>query len=232
MGIYNIDYSNVILNLLPPQYRLRKFNEWLNSLIHPIQTARDNFFDRYIYSSTYTFYDGVSSLLIPYAYTKVKFLDNTVWEAQIDNIDCLTYNPTIGQITSGTTTLWLQIQDDFVGFDERVHYSNQKIMFEYLLNNYFKHDLSTNYIYITTFNIFSMVEIAQTDAEGGAVIAQTDDDSIFFISETSTENSLYNFTIYVPTLIATQLGINYDEIIRNIADRYNYLSLSYNIVVY
>lgn len=233
MPIYDINYNNVIGNLLPPQLRTESIKKWLYALTSPVQWIRDKFFYNYVQSDLYIFCDGITPLIINNSGTLVKFVDNSVWETQIDAVDTSIYNPTIGQTTDvDGNTIWIKIQDDFVGINERLMYSNQKKLFEYLLNNYFKHDNSANYIYINTNDIsHNMFEIAENDVDS-SVIAQQDYETLFWISEGDDENEENNFTIFVPILIATQLGINYQKIISQIVDKYNYFGLIYNYVIY
>jgi hypothetical protein len=233
MSIYDINYNNVVGNMIAPFLRTASLLKWMYALISPIQWLRDRFFYNYVNSDLYVYCDGVTPLIINYAGTLVKFIDNSLWETQIDNVDTSVYNPTIGQVSDiNGNTIWIKIQDDFVGLNERVMYSNQKMLFEYLLNNYFKHDISANNIYINTNDIsHNMVEIAEEDVDS-FVIAQNDIDSLYWISEWDVEKQEFNFKIFVPTLIATQLGTNYQQIISQIVDRYNYFGLIYNYLIY
>lgn len=232
MSIYDINYNNVIDNLLVIAYRTIRFSKWMYSLIYPIQYLRDIFFNNYVGSSSYIIYDGYTILNINDAGSMVKFPDLSVWMTTKDNININTYNPTIGQVIDILgDTIWIKIQDDFIGFEERTQFNNQKIMFEYLLNRYFQWTNGLP-IYITTNDTsHNMFEIGQDDINT-AVVAQEDFESLFFISETDNENENNNFTIYVPSLIATTLGSNYQQIISVIVDKYNYLSLFYNYVIY
>ena len=233
MSIYDINYNNVVGNMFAHFLRTASLLKWMYALISPIQWLRDRFFYNYVNSDLYVYCDGVTPLIINYAGTLVKFIDNSLWETQIDNVDTSVYNPTIGQVSDiNGNTIWIKIQDDFVGLNERVMYSNQKMLFEYLLNNYFKHDISANNIYINTNDIsHNMVEIAEEDVDS-FVIAQNDIDSLYWISEWDVEKQEFNFKIFVPTLIATQLGTNYQQIISQIVDRYNYFGLIYNYLIY
>lgn len=232
MSIYDINYQTVINNLLPPQYRVSKIKAFLYSLVSPIQWLRDKFFDNYVNSDIYFYTDLVSNTFIKYAYTLVRFPDNTVWETQVDNVDITLFNPMIGQTTDNGVIIWVKVLDNFIGLNERAKFSNQKLMLEYLLNRYFKLDTGPDLIYIdnndTAHPMFSIGE----EYDDTAVISELDEDTLFWISLTDQENQENNFTIYVPTLISMQLGVNYESIISVIVDRYNFESLNYNVVVY
>jgi len=233
MSIYDINYNNVIGNLLPPFLRTESLKKWLYSLIKPVQWIRDRFFDNYVNSVVYTYCDGVTPLTVASAGTIVRFVDNSIWETQFDNVDAILYNPTLGTTTdTDGNIIWIKVQDDFIGLNERLQYSNQKMLFEYLLNNYFKHYTGGNKIIISNNNIsYNMFEIAEED-EFSSVITEFDVDSLFFISQTDNENEEFNFTIYVPNQIATDLGTNYEKIISQVVDRYNYAGLIYKIELY
>lgn len=233
MSIFDINYNNVVDNLLVPQYRTTRFKRWMYSLIYPIQFLRNIFFNNYVNSNTYTYYNGIDNINIIYSGTMVRFPNLTVWMTTQDNIDINTYNPTIGQTTDiQGNTVWIKIQDDFIGFEERTHFCNQKIMFEYLLNRYFKLYTGGDYIEITTNDTAHNTVFIAQEAEDSTVISQTDNDSLFYIGETGTEDEDYNFTIYVPEQVSIDLGINYESMIRQIADKYSYFGLIYKVVIY
>ena len=237
MSIYSIDYKSVVDNILPPQYRVDKMKNWLYSLVQPIQWLRDKFFDNYVLSPTYIYTDFITNTVVADAFTLIRFPDNSVWETQIDNVDVTIYNPLIGELTMLDGTLvWIKVLSDFIGLNERAEFNNQKLEFEYLLNRYFNHLTSTthmvNDIYIgTNDTAHNMMMIAELD-EDSMQISETDDGSLFWISEGDNENQNYNFTIYIPTFIATEMGVDYETKIRAIADKYNFLSLYYNVTLY
>lgn len=237
MGIYDINYNNVVINLLPPNYRVSKFKAFLNALVYPIQWLRNKFFDNYVNSATYIYTDFISNTIILNSNTLVRFPDNSIWETQLDNVDVTIYNPLIGQLTMVDGTLvWIKVLNDFIGLNERSQFNNQKLEFEYLLNRYFNHESiiihMTNDIYITTNDTtHNMMMIAQDD-DFSMQISENDVDSLFWISETDNEDENNNFTIYVPTAISIELGTDYDKMIRNIADRYNFTSIIYDIKLY
>lgn len=240
MAIYDITYSAVISNLLPPQYRTSKMLAWLNVLIYPLQWLRDKLFGIYIDSKDFSYnlenyWDGQLPITINSAETAIRFYDNSVWISLVDNIymSTNTNNPLKGQTISGTTEIWYKLQDDCIGFNERKTFNNQKIKFEYLLNRYFPNITGeTNLIYIYNINTsFKMFEIGENE-DFTSYIAFNEDESSSFISETDDENEVYNFIIYVPTTISTLLGAEWSNKIRTIADKYNFIGLIYDIQSY
>lgn len=233
MSIYDINYNNIVGNLLPPQLRIESIKKWLYALLSPVQWLRDRFFYNYVDSGIYIYCDGITPLIVNDSGTLVRFIDNSVWETQIDNVDTSIYNPTIGQTTNvDGNTIWIKIQDDFIGINERLMYSNQKMLFEYLLNNYFKHYDGGDKIVISTLDLsHNMFEIAEEDVYS-AVVAEFDVDSLFWVSDGDEENVEFNFIIYVPEQVSIDLGINYEKIISQVVDKYNYMGLIYKIEIY
>lgn len=227
-SIYDVDYKIVNNNILAPQYRQSKIKAFVNAMIYPIQWLRDRFFLNYVESyQDYIIYSGGSSVLLN-QYELVKFPDNSVWENQVSNIDIATYNPTLGQLYSGSTLLWVKIQEDFIGLNERLKYSNQKIMLEYILNRYFNDSLDTIYISNNNTSIapFYICD-DDTDIDCGYV-GFDEDNCTEYISFDDTLTTVYHFTIFIPD---TLVSIDLDEI-RVIVDRYNYYSLTYNFQIY
>ena len=236
MGLYNIDYNGVVQNLLPPFLRKPIWSAWLNSMVKPIQWCRnilfDNWYESYIY--TYVNYQLAFFTIID-AYTLCRFQDNSVWITLVDNVDAIAFDPTKGKTTDlSGNVIWYKVLSDCIGFRERLSYNNQKIIFEFLLNRYFNPLNYNDLIYIDTMQINYMFEIGETYVNilDSVVIAETDDDSVFYISETDDENLLYNFIIWVPLQISIDMGINYKAIISSIADKYNYYGLIYDIQTY
>ncbi len=57
-SFYSIDFKIVAERLLPPFMRQPKQLSWINSLLTPLQEARDNFFDVYYYDGGVSILDG------------------------------------------------------------------------------------------------------------------------------------------------------------------------------
>lgn len=232
--LYNLDYGGVVDNILPPNYRKDKTKSFLRSLTSPLQWLRDTFFDNWYTSQDYPFYDGTGFYNVVNEGTKIRFLDNSVWETLVDNVNAQVYNPSIGQTTSGGTQVWRFVQDVHIGFEERSQYNNQKIMMEYLLNRHFKTDETplANEIYILNYDYLPEPWIiGQTEVES-AYVQQNSINSFNYITENDETVDNYDYTIFVPIEITAQLGTNWQDIISNVVDKYNFLSIRYNFITY
>ena len=232
-NIYNITYTVVVENLLPPFLRNPKWRSWMNSLIYPVQWLRDYIFD-YWYSSnsSYIYWDW---FYFANKYTYVRFQDNSVWMTCIDSVNLTQYNPMANQLMDlSGNTVWFKILPDFIGFQERNTYNNQKMRFEYLLNKYFNPYNYTDKIYIENINSKKSFYIGEYYNNPGdsVTIAQTDITSLFSIGQTDDFDVNYNYIVWVPFQISLDYGANYVGIISSMVDKYNFYGLTYSIQTY
>lgn len=125
MSLYDIDYTQLVNNLIPQTRRKTRFVSWLYALLTPQKYVSDIFFNEYTNGSSAPFYSGFVSLY-PKG-SRVNFY-GAIYEAKI-NVSSGHY-PT-------DTNYWTQITSDFRGVNERVRYSSQKITLEYVLNHWY-----------------------------------------------------------------------------------------------
>jgi hypothetical protein len=250
MSIYDVTYNSVDEKLSPFGYRGKSiFQKFLNVLTYPLQWLRDIFFDYYMDSATLAYYktalDGTGgAATIAMRGDVFRFIDNTVWECQTDGTALITDNP----LLLPTSVNWLQFTQDCVGLNERIKYSSQKLLLEYILDRYFNPSgyiaLSGHQyaIWIENLHIDNLFFIGEKfDGMGSAVISQDylygspDPDALFFISESddmATEGNKYTFEVHIPTAIATDLGTDYIDIISEIVNRYKNVGTTFIITTY
>lgn len=217
MAIY--DYDNQIIGeqLTPPVLRTTKQLAWINTLTAAIQNLWFLIFEDYRVGSVYPDYGFFTQY---YVGDRVLFADKSIYECISNslNISCL------------DTTKWVKVNDIFIGSDERIKYSAQKLLFEYALNKFF----ITSGIYITNnFIDVGDVFVMDTDSTESSVMPL---DSFYqedYMDLTATYASgIYDYTIFVPIADYTTLGSSANAIIRTFADKYNLAGMQYNIMTY
>ena len=217
MAIY--DYDNQIIGeqLTPPVLRTTKQIAWINTLTAAVQNLWSLIFEDYRVGSVYPDYGFFTQYYIG---DRVLFADKSIYECISNslNISCL------------DTTKWVKVNDIFIGSDERVKYSAQKLLFEYALNKFF----ITSGIYITNnFIDVGDVFVMDTDSTESSVMPL---DSFYqedYMDLTATYASgIYDYTIFVPIADYTTLGSSANAIIRTFADKYNLAGMQYDIQTY
>lgn len=144
-------------------------------------------------------------------------------------------------LVSGNTTVpddatkWALILDSFVGVDVSQLFNCGKLQFEFALNTYFS----------TTFNqppVLSDIYITNNTIDVQPFrVGAIEDTSSAAGYETSAEFVMYDYTIAnlpplfainVPIAFYTGLGADAEQIIRNFADKYCAMSITYEIITY
>lgn len=232
--VYDVNY--VQEKLLPPLLRTPIRLDWLKTLTRPIQLK---------YNDIY----GVQSFVRSFSYAKWNVLTaytvgNRV-RFGISIYECLIANT--GTDPSSDDVTWLRIAEDFVGIDERVKFSSQHMVFQYVLNRYLNTTASTiPQIYTLKNSIDTNGFYLGADGDGtygelgyntGSVTNQDD-----FLG-TSYSLNQYAFTIYVPIALANSftsgtpnvvpnISANRENMVRNVADKYVLAGITYNVVTY
>lgn len=217
MAIYDYDNQIVGEQLTPPVLRTTKQLAWINTLTAAIQNLWSLIFEDYRVGSVYPDYGFFTQY---YVGDRVLFADKSIYECISNslNISCL------------DTTKWVKVNDIFIGSDERVKYSAQKLLFEYALNKFF----ITSGIYITNnFIDVGDVFVMDTNSTESSVMPL---DSFYqedYMDLTATYASgIYDYTIFVPIADYTTLGSSANAIIRTFADKYNLAGMQYDIQTY
>lgn len=223
MSIYNLNYIQKVVELLPPDKRGPKMVNWLIDLLGPMGVNYSDLFVDYKTGSDYDLYDSLTTYNTG---DRVQY-SQSIYESIIDNN---TLNPTD---LSG----WRVYEEYFIGVDERITYNHLKIVLEHALNKRFN----------TTFrqpNLVSDIYIeTNVPAANVFVVGSVEQESSIVYRETSSEYIINgysfaifnNFTVYVPLAVyeAQSADINAREpIFRYFIDKYNSAGLNYNIITY
>lgn len=237
MAIYDINFSTQSGRLLPPSKRQPRWLAWFSVLMYPLQWLRDLFFQVFVPGFAGAKWDSVT------VYVKgdrVRFIDRKVYEA-LQAVPANTppdVNP----------DYWLPIQNLWIGLEPRAKYNSQKLLLEFVLNQWFdsmfrqptsfvpapNYYLPKSDIYISdnslNNNVFTVFE---TEAGSSVVYYSQTYITDFVIDAYSFSGS--SFTINVPTALWTTLGTNNQEredVVRAIADKYIIYGIKYSIINY
>ena len=229
---YNISFHDLWRMFLP--YYLRKVlrESWGDVKMRQAQWLHDLFFDDYADGFTGIAWNAGTS----YAKgARRKYFDNAVYEA-------IQSSPTGTLPTNGA--YWIKVLDTWVGARERAKYSGQKLVLEYALNKWFgtafrqPDDVASptpSDIYISNNTLTNNVFITSNDEAEASVTANADgtDVDAFVMNDYSFTGA--SFTIYVPAAAFTALAstlADRENIIRNLADKYEIAGVMYTITTY
>lgn len=218
MAIYDYNTNTVAEQLSPPTLRGNKFLAWLYVLAKPIQNLHDLIFSDYKVGNVYYNYSNVAT----YGFTdRVRWADKAIYECIVTT--------SLGNLPSNTTK-WVKVNDVFIGTDERVKYSAQKLLFEQALNTFF----ITSGIYITNnFTTVGNVFVMDTTSEESSIMSYSNDYQPDFMDYTATySTALFDYTINVPLVFHTTLGANASTIISTYANKYNLAGMQFNVITY
>ena len=229
-----INTDTFAVNFLPPKKRLPIYKAWVKTLLNPLQVLYNTMFG--------TFKDGNAAadwnILTAYVVgDQVKYVDKSIyqcWVASTGNI------PT-------DTAYWFKIQDKFVGIEPRIKYNAQHLLFEWALNEWFSTTFvntpGASDIYIDAGAAdLGAFYVGYTATESSYVVYDDAEATAFIQAEDLLAAGL-NFTINVPILVANALttetpdvapaiSANRENIIRQLADLYNYAGITYNVITY
>lgn len=223
MSFYDVDYSKVGPQLLPPDKRGSLLIRLVAAFLTPVQWLRDLSLGSYrvgpaaqdwLSTTTYAKYDQVVYNIFVYVSLK----------------DGNTDIPT-------DTSSWLVIQTNFIGMSERILYNCRTLVLTYALNKRFKtvfrQPPNVSDIYIGTFaKPVSVFVVGGVEANSSKVY--TIGSSEYVIDSYSFADYV-NMTIYVPVAIYNALDpvpANREIIIRSYADKYMAAGIIYTITTY
>jgi hypothetical protein len=229
-----INTDTFAVNFLPPKKRLPIYNAWTKTLLKPLQVLYNTMFG--------TFKDGNTAPLwvTATAYAvgdQVQYTDKSVYECWVANTGELPTN----------TEYWFKIQDKFVGIEPRCKYNAQHLLFEWALNEWFGTTFvntpgaSDIYIDAAAADLGAFY-VGFTETESSFVVYD-DSEATAFIQALNLTTAGISFTINVPIAVANALttetantvpniSANRENIIRQIADLYNYAGITYNVITY
>jgi hypothetical protein len=224
---YNVDFSKVWQDNMPPNKRLTKYLAWGKLLVYPLQWVHSRFFIDYKDGSVAPDWDAGT------VYTKdslVRYTNKSIYSC-------------IETTTAGKTPLetyfWYKTQDNFIGLTERIQYTSQIIVFEYAISRWFSLPFvqppSVNVIYISNNNIDVNSFLVSSDDSNSAFVSNEGAEALQFVGENYTNTSIYSFTIKYPTGLPATLGIT-DAILKqqiaSLADKLKISGTKYNIISY
>ena len=221
-NIYDDDESLVSNDLTPVKRRKANWLNFLKSVLTPQQWLNDLVFTKYYGGSNASMWVSGSS----YNYgDNVKYLDNAIYESINLNSFTSTTAPNLDSAN------WIKVLDTFVGVAERVRYTGQQIMLEYLLNKYFNVGAvglpftgasHTTQIFISR-NIVNNNNFWMSTLPEGMPEAYMPIDSSFATSWmpiTTSATQIYSFTINVPSAVATSINSQITTVIPGSSDTY------------
>jgi hypothetical protein len=218
---YDLDYSIVGLQLLPPDKRRTRQIAWVKALLAPLQYMHGIVFLSYKQGSPAPQYAGG-------AYNKgdrvVYFF--SVYEA-LENTATL---PT-------DQTGWVKIQESFIGLDERVKYTGQKIVLEYALNKWFvtqfRQPPALSDIYITT-NLIPTGSFIVGGTEHTSSVVYSGGSSDYIYNDLAT-GGVKNMNVNIPVAVFNALAATNaqrESIVRAFVNKYITAGITYNVVTY
>ncbi len=144
-----------------------------------------------------------------------------------------------------TGSVWYKIAPSKVGAQERTLYTSQKLNMEYGLNRYFRTIFRTPItiisggytprpdIFIDTLNVVSTSFVVYPTEVGSSHVYPTVSDGTYiYPTPIYSTASSFKFQVSIPSLLAFNLGVNYELIIRNKVDLVNPCGIEYVVVIY
>lgn len=228
MSIYDIDFDLAADRLNVPNKRKTRMTAFLKVLMKPLNWLHSIFFNDYVNGQTYA---GWSSV-ITYSFGTIRTYNRA-------NYYCIKGN--LNKQPDINPDYWYKLQDVYIGLNERVAYSAQKMIFEYALNQYFNSSpTAMPNIYITnTANLPNDIFVYNYDFpynDGGFYsYAYSVSNQTQFSYAYGYSIQEYSFEVFVPTAIFSALDSNptyAENILRNYIDKYNTTSVKYKINTY
>lgn len=162
MSIYDINYNDKVVELLPPDKRGTRNVGWLRAVVStPLQYVRNKFLGNYRLGNTYPVYLSGGT----YNTGDIVQFNQRVYESNVDS-----------NTDSPPSTNWSVYLPSFIGVDTRVYFNGQKLVLEYALNQYlftsFRQPplVSDVYISLAPLDIAGFL-VAETT---GSTVAQSD----------------------------------------------------------
>lgn len=221
MSIFNVNYSNMGIELLPPDKRNSRLVKLVSVLLSQIQYLRDLIFDSYgSGSSAPAYVTGTYSLG-----SRVVYKHN-VYESLV-----------AGNTDVPPTATWFLVQSNAIGVNEQALYNGQKIVLEYALNRWF----GTNFIqppgqsdiYLTnSAQAVAVFRVGGSEAISSRVYLATSSEYVVnaYVNTTSA-----NLTINIPIAVYNALDslpANRTALVNSIVNQYLPAGITYAIQTY
>ncbi len=229
-----INTDTFAVNFLPPKKRLPIYKAWTKTLVKPLQVLYNTMFGTFKDGNAAAIYSGATAYVVG---NQVKYTDKAVYQCWVASTGNLPTN----------TNYWFKIQDNFVGIEPRCKYNAQHILFEWALNEWF----GTTFVNVPGDSAI-FIDAAAADL-GAFYVGLTETESSYvvfdepeataFVQALNLTTAGVSFTINVPLITANALttetantvpniSANRENIIRQIADLYNYAGITYNVITY
>jgi hypothetical protein len=221
MSLFNINISKLISDLFPPKRRELNIISLCKGLFSKQNNDNINLLETVEGTSAPQYSIGTYS-----QFQRVIYQREVYESLKNSNTDL----PTVA-------TSWIKVVDNFLGTNETQNYTTSTIHVEYALNRYFENMVNTPYDLSSGQIFFSILPLNELSFLVG--YTEPNSSSVgYLISDnfiTYDENIVPNYTVLVinvPTATSTNLGANYDQIIRNFADKYISKGITYTINLY
>jgi len=227
MSFYTNNLNTQAQNLLPPSRRKSVWLAWMAVLMKPLQWLWDNIFASYREGDLIT---AEFNALTTYSVGQRVKWGKGIYEM---------YVSAVAGTTPLNTSVWVKIQDNFIGILDRASFTAEIVKFEYALNIWF----STTFrqpplvsdIYITNANsALQDFFIGIDDVESSLVVFQNGEANSF-IQLANPSYGAADFQINIPVAVYNGLAATNperDAIVRRFADEINTAGILYTIVTY
>lgn len=223
MSLYTITFNDRAVEALPPDKRYSNHVKWWQSVVNVIQYLHTDLLIDYRSGSDYPQWSN----LVTYSKGNRVIFAEKVYESLIDSN---TEKP-------DSSINWRVYQTSFIGVEERISYTTQKLVLEYAVNKRFNTTFrqpdSVSDIYITTntptIGVFICGEI---EYESSQVYSNTSSE---FVINGYTFTGFTNFTVNIPTAVYDSVSSDVtarEKIFRNYIDRYVAAGIIYKIATY
>lgn len=243
---YSQDYNNFVDNNTPEVHRKDRFLSWLKALVRPVQWKHDAYFGTYA--------NGITGATLPYdSGTTYNTGDttlgdnNAVYESLKDGV--IGINPAITENNALYAGNWVRRSPDFRGVNERLKYTGQTMVLEYVLNKWFR----TNFVQPD-----QAIDPQTTRSDIYIVNNQLNNDVFVVADNEAMSSASFNYDIYSEdfvkddydfvsaafTIFVPESGLSpipgwytnldpyKEQKIRSIADRYVIAGIVYDIQTY
>jgi hypothetical protein len=229
-----INTDTFAVNFLPPKKRLPIYKAWTKTLVKPLQVLYNTMFGTFKDGNAAALYSGATAYAVG---NQVKYTDKAVYQCWVASTGNLPTN----------TNYWFKIQDNFVGIEPRCKYNAQHILFEWALNEWFGTAFvnvpGSSDIWIGPGSPSDVVLYVGFTEVNSSLIVYGNGEAETFIQAINIANTGDEFTINVPIAVANALttetantvpniSANRENIIRQIADLYNYAGITYDVITY
>jgi hypothetical protein len=239
MATPQIDFYNAVVELLPPEKRLKKFMAWIRGLTSQMVRLYDIFY-RYLWGSFSLAYSSSTS----YAVDAEIIYKYKVYKSLVSS--------NLANTPDVSPNQWLLILNSFIGVYERSKIVPQKLVLEYILNRYFFKELTDN-----SFVGFVQPNSATSPTNSSIYISnvvptyptylvgidESSSDSVFdsgstgyvTTAEVYSAASSYLFQINIPTAVYTSINssaVIAETIVRQFLDTYVPAGIFYQIQTY